>query len=195
HADGLIFTMYEWSRLSVAFIFVLGIGLVSCRAIVVGLLAIIETFRPVPPDHPEFQPLVSVLIPAYNEEEVIVYTINSVLESDYPNLEVIVVDDGSTDDTGDLLDSEFGRNPAVRVIHQPNRGKPAALSHALAEASSGIIVTIDADTAVEPAAVSKLGRHCVNPRVGAVAGSVKVGTRVSCPTRWQPLEYVTSQNL
>jgi cellulose synthase/poly-beta-1,6-N-acetylglucosamine synthase-like glycosyltransferase/peptidoglycan/xylan/chitin deacetylase (PgdA/CDA1 family)/spore germination protein YaaH len=195
HADGLIFTMYEWSRLSVAFIFVLGIGLVSCRAIIIGLLAIIEKFRSAPPDHPEFQPPVSVLIPAYNEEEVIVYTINSVLESDYPNLEVIVVDDGSTDDTGDLLDSEFGRNPAVRVIHQPNRGKPSALSHALAEASSGIIVTIDADTSVESNAVSKLVRNFVNPRVGAVAGNVKVGNRVSWLTRWQALEYVTSQNL
>jgi cellulose synthase/poly-beta-1,6-N-acetylglucosamine synthase-like glycosyltransferase len=195
HADGLIFTMYEWSRLSVAFIFVLGIGLVSCRALIIGLLAVIEKFRSAPPDHLDFQPVVSVLIPAYNEEEVIVYTINSVLESDYPKLEVIVVDDGSTDGTGDMLDSEFGRNPAVRIIHQPNRGKPSALSHALAEASSGIIVTIDADTAVEANAVSKLVRHFANPRVGAVAGNVKVGNRVSWLTRWQALEYVTSQNL
>jgi len=106
-----------------------------------------------------------------------------------------VVDDGSTDGTGELLDEQFGRNPAVRVIHQPNRGKSAALSHALAEATSGIIVTIDADTSVEPDAVSKLVRHFVNPRVGAVAGNVKVGNRVSWLTRWQALEYVTSQNL
>src|SRR5487761_550217 len=113
-ADGLIFTLYEWSRLSVAFIFVLGIGLVSCRAIVVGLLAVIERFRPAPPDHPEFQPLVSVMIPAYNEAEVIAYTVNSVLESDYPKLEVIVVDDGSTDAPAELLDNHFGHNPAVR---------------------------------------------------------------------------------
>jgi cellulose synthase/poly-beta-1,6-N-acetylglucosamine synthase-like glycosyltransferase/spore germination protein YaaH/peptidoglycan/xylan/chitin deacetylase (PgdA/CDA1 family) len=194
-ADGLIFTLYEWSRLSVAFIFVLGIGLVSCRAIIVGLLAIIEKFRPAPPDQPDFLPPVSVLIPAYNEEDVIVYTVNSVLESDYPRLEVIVVDDGSNDGTSDLLDSQFGRNPAVRIIHQPNHGKPGALSHALAEASSGIIVTIDADTAIEPDAISKLVRHFVNPRVGAVAGNVKVGNRISWLTRWQALEYVTSQNL
>src|ERR1017187_9360635 len=195
HADGLIFTLYEWSRLSVAFIFVLGIGLVSCRAVIVGLLAVIEKFRPPPPDHPDFQPLVSVLVPAYNEADAIVYTVNSVLESDYPNLEVIVVNDGSTDGTGDLLDEQFGRNPAVRAIHQVNQGKPAALSHALAEASSGIIVTIDADTSVEPNAVTKLVRHFVNPRVGAVAGNAKVGNRVSWLTRWQALEYVTSQNL
>jgi peptidoglycan-N-acetylglucosamine deacetylase len=194
-ADGLIFTMYEWSRLSVAFIFILGIGLVSCRALVVGVLAIIEKFRPAPSDHPEFQPFISVLIPAYNEEEVIVDTINSVLESDYPRLEVIVVDDGSTDGTADLLEAEFGANRSVRVIHEPNRGKPAALSHALAEASSAILVTIDADTAVESNALSKLVRHFVNPNVGAVAGNVKVGNRVSWLTRWQALEYVTSQNL
>ncbi len=173
HADGLIFTMYEWSRLSVAFIFILGIGLVSCRAVVVGLLAIIEKFRPSPPDRPDFEPVVSVLIPAYNEEDVIVYTVNSVLESDYPKLEVIVIDDGSSDETGELLDAQFGRNPAVRIIHQPNRGKPSALSHGLAEASSSIIVTIDADTAIEPNAISKLVRHFVNPRVGAVAGNVQ----------------------
>ena len=178
-----------------AFIFVLGIGLVSCRAIVIGVLAIIEKFRAGPTDHPDFQPLVSVLIPAYNEADVIVYTVNSALESDYPKLEVIVIDDGSTDGTAELLDEQFGRNPAVRVIHQPNQGKPAALSHALAEASSGILVTIDADTAVEPDAVSKLVRHFVNPRVGAVAGNVKVGNRISWLTRWQALEYVTSQNL
>ena len=83
----------------------------------------------------------------------------------------------------------------MRIIHQPNSGKPAALSHALAEASSGIIVTIDADTAVEPNAISKLVRHFANPRVGAVAGNVKVGNRISWLTRWQALEYVTSQNL
>jgi peptidoglycan-N-acetylglucosamine deacetylase len=195
HVDGLIFTMYQWFRLGVAFIFVLGIGLVSARAIIVGLLAVIEKFRPAPPDHPDFQPPVSVLIPAYNEDEVIVYTVNSVLESDYPRLEVIVIDDGSTDNTGEFLDEQFGRNPAVRVIHQPNQGKSAALSNALAEASSGIIVTIDADTSVEPDAVSKLVRHFVNPSVGAVAGNVKVGNRISWLTRWQALEYVTSQNL
>jgi peptidoglycan-N-acetylglucosamine deacetylase len=194
-ADGTIFTLYEWSRLTVAFIFVLGIGLVSCRAIIIGLLAIIERFRPSPPDRPDFQPVVSVLIPAYNEEDVIVYTVNSVLESDYPRLEVIVVNDGSIDSTGELLNEQFGRNPAVRIFHQPNRGKPAALSHALAEATNGIIVTIDADTAIEPNAISKLVRHFVNPRVGAVAGNVKVGNRISWLTRWQALEYVTSQNL
>ena len=121
----------------------------------------------------------SVLIPAYNEEDVIVYTVNSVLESDYPKLEVIVVDDGSSDGTGDLLDAQFGRNPAVRIIHQPNSGKSAALSHGQAEASSSILVTIDADTAVEPDAISKLVRHFVNPRLGAVAGNVKVGNRIS----------------
>ena len=194
-ADGFIFTAYEWSRLAVAFIFVLGIGLVSGRALVVGLLAVIEKLRAAPLDHPDFQPPVSVLIPAYNEENVIVDTVNSVLESDYPRIEVIVVDDGSTDGTGELLERHFGSNPAVRIVHQPNRGKPAALSHALAEASSGIIVTIDADTFIEPDAVTKLVRHFVNPRVGAVAGNVKVGNRISWLTRWQALEYITSQNL
>ena len=79
-------------------------------------------------------------------------------------------------------------------MHQANSGKPAALSHALAEATSEIVVTIDADTEIEPDAISKLVRHFLNPRVGAVAGNVKVGNRISWLTRWQALEYVTSQN-
>jgi cellulose synthase/poly-beta-1,6-N-acetylglucosamine synthase-like glycosyltransferase len=108
---------------------------------------------------------------------------------------VIVVDDGSADLTGELLDRTFLADRRVRIIHQPNRGKPAALRCALAEATSEIIVTIDADTHIEPDAVRLLVRHFANPRVGAVAGNVKVGNRDRWITRWQALEYVTSQNL
>ena len=194
-ADGFVFTLFEWARLSIAFIFVLGIALVSGRTLVVGLLALVEKLRPAPPTDPHFLPPVSVLIPAYNEEHVILETVGAALESDYADLEVIVVNDGSMDRTGELLDEHFGNDPRVRIIHQPNRGKPAALSHALSEARTTVVVTIDADTAIEPDAVGKLVRHFSDSQVGAVAGNVKVGNRVSWLTRWQALEYITSQNL
>jgi cellulose synthase/poly-beta-1,6-N-acetylglucosamine synthase-like glycosyltransferase len=135
------------------------------------------------------------LIPAYNEEAVIVQTVTAALASDYPALEVIVVNDGSADRTGELLDAHFKHDPRVRIIHQSNRGKSAALTRALLQAKSDILVTIDADTSIAPNAVASLVRHFYAPHVGAVAGNVKVGNRNRWLTRWQALEYITSQNL
>ncbi len=194
-ADAFIFMLYHWLRLGIAWVFVLGITLVSGRALIIGVLALTEKLRPAPVDHPEFRPPVSVLIPAHNEEDVIVETVNAALAAEYPHLEVIVVNDGSSDRTGELLEDHFGRDPRVCVFTQSNRGKPGALSRALGEAASEIVVTIDADTAIEPDAVAKLVRHFVDPRIGAVAGNIKVGNRTRWLTRWQALEYITSQNL
>ncbi len=194
-ADAFIFMLFHWLRLGIAWVFVLGISLVSARALLIGLLALAEKLRAAPANHPEFQPPVSVLIPAYNEEEVIVETVRAALASDYAHLDVVVVDDGSVDRTGELLETNFGANPRVRILSQANRGKALALSRALAETTGEIVVTIDADTCVAPDAVAKLVRHFVDPQVGAVAGNIKVGNRTRWLTRWQALEYITSQNL
>jgi len=194
-SDALIFNLFEWLRLGIAWVFLLGITLVSGRALVIGLLALIQRFCARVPDRPEFRPPVGVLIPAYNEEDVIVRTVDAALACEYPSIEVVVVDDGSSDRTGELLDKHFGGNPRVRIIRQTNRGKSAALTHALRETRSEIVVTIDADTIIAPDAVTRLVRHFVDPRIGAVAGNVKVGNRNRWLTRWQALEYITSQNL
>ncbi len=85
--------------------------------------------------------------------------------------------------------------PIVQIIHQTNKGKAAALNNALSQARTEIVVTIDADTEVEPDAIRNLLRHFSDPKVGAVAGNVKVGNRSSWLTRWQALEYITSQNM
>jgi len=194
-ADAFIFEVFRWLRSSIAFIFVAGILLVSGRALIIGLLALVEKLRPAPQDHPDYKPDVSVLIPAYNEEAAILNTVQSALASKYPRLEVIVVDDGSKDRTAELVRDNFGRDPRVRLITQGNHGKPSALNHGLAEASGEIIVSIDADTIVDPDAVPRLVRHFADPKVGAVAGNVKVMNRNRWITRWQALEYITSQNL
>ncbi len=194
-ADGFIFTMFQWFRFFIGIIFVLGIFLVSGRALIIGLLALIEKLRP---DHavmPDPLPGVTVLIPAHNEENVIVQTVNSVLQSKYEDLRLIVVNDGSADRTGELLDAHFSREPRVRIIHQVNRGKAAALNVALSQADTEFVVTIDADTEIEPDAIRNLIRHFSDPKVGAVAGNVKVGNRSRWLTRWQALEYITSQNM
>jgi cellulose synthase/poly-beta-1,6-N-acetylglucosamine synthase-like glycosyltransferase/peptidoglycan/xylan/chitin deacetylase (PgdA/CDA1 family)/spore germination protein YaaH len=194
-ADGFIFGMYRWLRVGIATIFIAGIVLVSGRALIIGILALVEKLRP---DHavmPDPPPGVTVLIPAHNEESVIVQTVLSVLASDLPHLRVIVVNDGSTDRTGELLDTNFAQDQRVHIIHQINRGKSAALSHAMLEAHTEIVVTIDADTEIEPDAISKLVRHFSDPKLGAMAGNVKVGNRSRWLTRWQALEYITSQNM
>lgn len=194
-ADGFIFGLFFLFRVGIAAVFIFGILLVSGRAIIIGLLALAEKLRPAPGDHPDFKPQVSILIPAYNEEDVIVQTVTSALAADYPHKEILVVDDGSTDRTGDLLDEHFGGDPRVRIFHQVNRGKPAALALMLETATSPIVITIDADTSIERDAVAKLVRNFADPNVGAVAGNVKVGNRTRWLTRWQALEYITSQNM
>jgi len=191
----VIFGIFQFLRLGVAAVFLVGIFMVSGRALIIGILALIEKLRPDRTRMPDPIPSVAVLIPAHNEESVIVQTVKSVLESDLPNLNVVVVDDGSKDRTGALLFANFGNDPRVRIIQQVNRGKAAALNNAMSQTDSDIVVTIDADTEIEPDAISKLLRHFSNPKIGAVAGNVKVGNRSRWLTRWQALEYITSQNM
>jgi cellulose synthase/poly-beta-1,6-N-acetylglucosamine synthase-like glycosyltransferase len=194
-ADAFIFDVFRLFRAGIGFIFVAGILLVSGRALVIGLLALAEKLRPAPPENPDYKPSVTVLVPAYNEETVILDTIRSALASGYPKLEILVIDDGSTDHTAELVRDNYGRDPHVRLLLQPNRGKPTALNNGLAEATGEIIVSIDADTIVDADAIPLLVRHFADPKVGAAAGNVKVMNRNRWLTRWQALEYITSQNL
>jgi cellulose synthase/poly-beta-1,6-N-acetylglucosamine synthase-like glycosyltransferase/peptidoglycan/xylan/chitin deacetylase (PgdA/CDA1 family) len=194
-ADAFIFEVFHWFRSGISFIFIAGILLVSGRALIIGLLALAEKLRPAPEDHPEYKPQATVLIPAYNEEAAIVQTVSSALACDYPKLEILVVDDGSTDHTAELVRTNFGSESRVRLISQPNHGKPSALNLGLAEATGEVTISIDGDTIVDPEAIPRLVRHFADPKVGAVAGNVKVMNRNRWLTRWQALEYITSQNL
>ena len=144
---------------------------------------------------PAYRPAVSVLIAAYNEQPVIAQTIRSVLANDYPELEVVVVDDGSTDGTAAEVLAHFADDDRVRLIRQANAGKAGALNRALDEAKGEILVCFDADTQIAPGGIALIVRHFADPEIGAVAGNVKVGNRVNILTRWQSLEYITSQNL
>jgi GT2 family glycosyltransferase len=142
----------------------------------------------------DFRPSVSVLVPAFNEGEVIGRTVRSVLAQQYPSLELLIIDDGSTDETSARA-TEASTDPRLRVLRQPNGGKAAALNHGIAQARGDVIVVIDADTLLDPDALVHLVRPLADARVGAVAGNAKVGNRVNLVTRWQAIEYVTSQNL
>jgi peptidoglycan-N-acetylglucosamine deacetylase len=140
-------------------------------------------------------PSVSVLVPAYNEEKVICKTIASLLRSRCPNLDILVIDDGSSDATAAVVRSTFFNDARVRVLTKANGGKSAALNFGLVQTNAEIVVAIDADTILEDDAIELLLRHFGDPDVGAVAGSAVVGNQVTLMTRLQALEYVTSQNL
>ncbi|RLL69767.1 bifunctional polysaccharide deacetylase/glycosyltransferase family 2 protein [Streptomyces sp. Z26] len=136
---------------------------------------------------------VSVLVPAHNEEAGIVATVRSLLASRYPRLQVVVVDDGSTDRTAALV--EAIDDPRVTLVRQPNSGKPRALDTALRHARHHLVVMVDADTVFEPDALYRLVQPLASPGVGAVSGNTKVGNRRSLLGRWQHLEYVIGFNL
>jgi cellulose synthase/poly-beta-1,6-N-acetylglucosamine synthase-like glycosyltransferase/peptidoglycan/xylan/chitin deacetylase (PgdA/CDA1 family) len=139
--------------------------------------------------------LVTVLIPAFNEEKVIVSTVEGILASDYPNLEVIVIDDGSKDHTAYIARSHFAQDPRVTVLCVPNGGKANALNTGLKNAHGAVVVALDADTHFNRDTITRLVRWFADPAVGAVAGNAKVGNRVNVITRWQALEYIVAQNL
>lgn len=136
---------------------------------------------------------VSVIVPAYNESANIEATVRSLLASDYPEVEVIVVDDGSTDGTADLV--RRLRLPNVYVIEQENGGKPTALNTGVMFARGEILVMVDGDTVFEPDAIGELVQPLADPAVGAVSGNTKVANRGGLLGRWQHLEYVIGFNL
>src|SRR4249919_3545052 len=135
-------------------------------------------------------PPVTVLIPAYNEESVIAISVRAALAVDYPELEVLVLDDGSTDDTETAALRAAGGDSRCRVIRDPvNRGKADRLNAGLAEARHGLIAVMDADTHVHPAALKLLvARMYRSEMVAAVAGSPHVTNRGRLLLAMQVLE-------
>ncbi len=196
--DGLSFSMFGFISAFIIFVFFVGDVLMSGRLVLVGTLAIFDRFhRRKTTFDPNYRPAVAVLVPAYNEAKVIERTVRSVLDSDYKNLRVIVIDDGSTDATLEVTRAAFQEEIAagkVTVLTKLNSGKADALNFGLEQVTEELFVGIDADTLVAPDAISKLVPHFSNPKVAAMAGNAKVGNRVNLWTRWQALEYITSQN-
>lgn len=181
---------------AIGMLFLMALYLTLLRSLVYGALAIAQKMkaRRLRFD-PAFQPPVSVVIAAYNEEKVIERTVQSVLENGYPDLEVVVVDDGSRDGTLAVLEKAFGANPQVRIFTQPNCGKAAALNHAIRESKNNILVALDADTIFRKGTIGLLVRHFADRNVGAVSGNARVGNRGKLITRFQSLEYICGFNL
>lgn len=145
---------------------------------------------------PKWYSSVSVLVPAYNEEENIASTLRSVLKSDHPIREVIVIDDGSTDNTVQVVRRVQRKyEKKIRLIQIPNGGKANALNIGLDLARSKVIIALDADTIFTKNTVSHLVKHFINKKVGAVAGKVCVVRPLSILGAFQGIEYTIGQNI
>jgi cellulose synthase/poly-beta-1,6-N-acetylglucosamine synthase-like glycosyltransferase len=164
------------------------------RIIFLGALTLKNAKAKAPAVPEGFAPLVTVIVPAYNEAKVIVSTLRSLLASTYPRLEIIVVDDGSTDETSEVVARMAARDSRIRLIPQANGGKASAANRALAAAAGEIVVAVDADTLVSPESIPKMIVHFASPDVTAVCGNVEVGNVNGVFTAFQAIEYVTSQN-
>jgi cellulose synthase/poly-beta-1,6-N-acetylglucosamine synthase-like glycosyltransferase/peptidoglycan/xylan/chitin deacetylase (PgdA/CDA1 family)/spore germination protein YaaH len=196
--DSIAFFVWAFFNHFVIAVFFVGDVLMSVRLIVIGVFAIIDRLRKRKNyAGPDYQPKVAVLIPAYNEEKVIVRTIRSVMMSNYKNIRIIVIDDGSTDNTYRVAVDAYPADIAsgrLTVLTKPNGGKADALNFGLERTTEPVYVGIDADGVIAHDAITNLVPHFADPKIGAVAGNAKVGNRVNLWTQWQALEYITSQN-
>jgi len=199
HADAVAFFFLSTGGWILQWIFLIGILLGLARLVFVGSLALAQWLRSRRRERlhagSDYIPFVSILIPAYNEEPVIANTIRSLLASDYSKYEIIVIDDGSQDNTSKVVTWEFAGDERVRLITVANAGKASALNSGLRYARGEIVVALDADTLFAPHTVGALAHRFYDETLGAIAGNAKVGNRVNLVTRWQALEYITSQNM
>jgi len=192
------FSLVGWIELGLHAVFLVAMALGALRLVVLLALAVRQrrlfSFARRRVDV-AYHPSVSVVVPAYNETGGIVRTVQSLLAQRYPRIEILVVDDGSSDGTAAVASGAFGHHADVRVFTKPNGGKASALNYGLARATGEIVVAVDGDTLLAPGAIAALVAPLADGRVGAVAGNAKVGNRINLVTRWQAVEYITSQNL
>lgn len=135
-------------------------------------------------------PTVTVLVPAYNEQAHILETVEACLAIDYPDYEVVVVDDGSTDGTRALLSPLVAQGRIRLVAKEVNEGKALALNDALVVARGEIAVIIDADARPDPQVLwAMVGHFVTGPRVAAVTGNPRVVERHTLLTRLQTVEF------
>jgi len=141
--------------------------------------------------------IVSIIVPCYNEQDVIVHSLKSIIAQTYPNIEILVVDDGSSDRTYELAKTFTFDNGhrSLQVLSKPNGGKSRALNFAIKRAKGNLICCVDADSKLDKFAVELLVQHFKDPQIAAVAGSVSVVNTDTFLTKLQSLEYIQGLNM
>lgn len=135
-------------------------------------------------------PFISVLIPAWNEEESIEKTIESIMASNYRSFEVLVIDDGSKDKTYQLAKALEKKYPGFKVYHKENGGKASALNFGIEKTKGDFVFTMDADTIVHPESMKKMVRYFKNPEVMCVSPAMLVHEPKTILQRVQQAEYL-----
>ena len=187
-----------WGGQFIFGLFIVGICLSVFRMVALAILAFIQKRKETVSNISGIKQGVSIIVPAYNEEVNAVRTVESLLKQDYPILEILFVDDGSRDNTFSVVKEKFKALPEVKVLTKNNGGKASALNFGIDAANYDYVVCIDADTQLRSNAVFELMQKFYaagnEQEVAAVAGNVKVGNEVNMVSRWQSIEYITSQN-
>lgn len=146
-----------------------------------------------------YRPTVSVIVPAWNEEVGVIATLQSIIDNTYDKVEVVVVNDGSTDRSREMVDAfikqrQYSSRGDSRVVYQhyvTNGGKGRALNIGIKKSHGEIIVTMDADSALEKDALKNIVEHFRDKRISAVVGQVRIAnTRGRLIGRMQQLEYL-----
>ncbi|GAA4333987.1 glycosyltransferase [Mucilaginibacter gynuensis] len=189
---------YFYGNWFLFYIFITAIFLAIGRILLIGILAIRQYY-----EHKKTEkrisdadlPHVSIIVPAYNEEVTAISTIESLLKTDYPDFDIIFVDDGSKDSTYEVISAAYVNHPLVKVYTKPNGGKASALNYGIGITESEFVVCIDADTQLKSDAIYHMLSYFTDEEIGAVAGTVKVGNETNIITRWQSIEYITAQNM
>ncbi len=166
-----------------------GISFITLWLIIVWLNFLYSESRPV---RVKVWPKVTFAIPAHNEEATIVKTLSSLIDADYPSKEIIVVDDGSTDSTADVVRGFIKTHPDVKLIVKRKGGKASAINAALRTASGELFGVIDADSRILPDAVKKMVPHVLDENVGAVISRIRVDKPGNFLERMQYFEYIMS---
>jgi len=185
-----------WASLILYRVFIICIVLSLLRILFFAVLAIREFLKDSKQSRTPWKemPYIDIIVPAYNEEVNAINSVNNLLKLTYPNFNIVFVDDGSTDSTYSKVSAAFADNLKVKVFTKPNGGKASALNFGISQSTAEFLLCIDADTYLVPGSLSLLVRHFEDEQTGAVAGNVKVGNEVNILTKWQSIEYITSQN-
>ena len=204
--SGLLGTLYNvaiqsyfYGNWFLLYLFLTAIFLAIGRVVLIAILALRQYAENKDIDRAVIDksklPAVSIIVPGYNEEVTVIKTIQSLLKTDYPVFEILFIDDGSKDKTYELVNEAYGNHPLVQVLTKPNGGKASALNFGISHAQYEYVVCIDADTQLKDDAIYHLMTYFTDQEIGAVAGTVKVGNENNLITRWQSIEYITSQNM
>ncbi len=186
--------------LGVLFILLFSLVVVS-RYFLLLLFSILNLYRNVKKELPELpdhkKPMVSIIVPCYNEEKVLKASLESLMNQTYPKYEILVIDDGSSDNTYLLakhMEFDDGK-VSLKAFTKKNAGKAHALNFGIDMAKGELFLAVDADSKLNPDAIALMVDYFQDPKIGAVAGSVYVTNTDNLWTKLQALEYIQGLNL